>query len=403
MNRRTFLKAGSAVPASLLLAQAIASHAVAADNRKGGGTEARGFPAWFEQTDVFVGGAEGYHTFRIPAIVVTPRGVILAFCEGRKFESQDAGKIDLVLKRSHDGGKTWGPLQVLSTGADRRCGDPCPLLDRKSGAVLIVHMKFPSALTVPDLLAGKGPKQVMVIRSTDDGATWGAEKDVTAQVKGPGWDTYATGPCHGLQLASGRLIVPCYHLTKGQTLENEGQFNASHLIYSDDGGENWKVGGIATQASDECVAVEAADGSVYLNMRYEKKGTTMRLEGWSRDHGVTLTDIREVPELLDPQCQGSALRFTEAKAPGKNRVLFSNLASRTRDHLRVSLSYDECKSWPSSKLINEGPAGYSDLAMHPDQSILCLYERGVKKYYERITLARFNLEWLTDNGDKLGG
>ena len=402
MNRRTFLQAGSAVPAGVFLAAAIAPRAAAAESRKDGGAAGRGLPAWFEQTDVFVGGTEGYHTFRIPAIVVSPHGVILAFCEGRKFESQDAGKIDLVLKRSHDGGKTWGPLQVLATGPDRRCGDPVPLVDRKSGAVLIVYMKFPSALTVPELLAGKGPKNVLVSRSADDGATWSPAKDVTAQVKGPGWDTYATGPCHGLQLASGRLIVPCYHLMKGQTLENEGEFNASHLIYSDDGGENWKVGGIATQATDECVAVETADGSVYLNMRYEKKGATMRLEGWSRDRGATLTDIREVPELLDPQCQGSAIRFTEAKTQGKNRVLFSNLASRTRDHLRVGLSYDECRTWPISKLINEGPAGYSDLAIHADRSILCLYERGLKKYYERITLARFSLEWLTDNGDKLG-
>jgi sialidase-1 len=403
MNRRTFLKAGSGVSAGVILAEAIAPRATAADIQKGGGTAGRGLPAWFEQTDVFVGGTEGYHTFRIPAIVVSPRGVILAFCEGRKFESQDAGKIDLVLKRSHDGGKTWGPLQILATGPDRRCGDPVPLVERKTGAVLIVYMKFPATLTVPDLLAGKGPKNVMVSRSTDDGATWGPAKDITAQVRGPGWDTYATGPCHGLQLASGRLIVPCYHLIKGQTLENEGEFNASHLIYSDDGGEIWKVGGIAPQASDECVAVETADGSVYLNMRYEKKGATMRLEGWSRDHGATLTDIREVPELLDPQCQGSAIRFTEAKTQGRNRVLFSNLVSRTRDHLRVSLSYDECKSWPSSKLINEGPAGYSDLAIHTDQSVLCLYERGLTKYYERITLARFSLEWLTENGDRLSG
>ncbi|MCL5019935.1 MAG: glycoside hydrolase [Patescibacteria group bacterium] len=402
MNRRTFLRVSGTVPAGIILGESLTDQSIAGQGTIGSkDTREKKGVAWFEQTDPFIGGTEGYNTFRIPAIVVSPKGVILAFCEGRKYEAQDAGKIDLLLKRSMDGGRTWGPIQVIASGPDLRCGDPTPVIDRKTGAILLLYMKFSASLTVPDLLAGKGPKHVIVCKSTDNGATWSEGKEITAQVKGPGWDTYATGPCHGIQLTNGRIVIPCYHLFEAQTLENEGEFYASHLIYSDDGGENWKVGGVAGQWSDECTVEQTADGAIYVNFRYENK-TSTRFQAWSYDNGETLTGFSEAKELIDPQCQGSVIRFTEEKRHGKNRILFVNLSSKTtRDHLRVRLSYDECKSWQVSKLVNEGPSGYSDLAIYTDQSVLCLYERGIKRYYERITFARFNLEWLTENVDHL--
>lgn len=402
MKRRTFLKVVSTMSTGIILGEQLTNQSIAGyGNLIGEDANVKGNVAWFEQTDPFIGGTEGYHTFRIPAIVVSPKGVILAFCEGRKNDPSDVGKIDLLLKRSMDGGRTWGSIQVIASGPDLRCGDPTPVIDQKTGTILLLHMKFPSSLSVSDVLAGKGPKHVIVCKSTDDGATWDTGKEITSDVKGPGWETYATGPCHGIQLTNGRIVIPCYHLLKAQTLENEGEFYASHLIYSDDGGEHWKVGGVAERWSDECTVVETVDGAIYVNFRYENK-TGTRFQGWSHDKGETITGFGEAKELIDPQCQGSVIRYTEEKQHGKNRILFSNLASKTsRDHLRVRLSYDECKSWQVSKLINEGPSGYSDLAIYTDQSILCLYERGIKRYYERITLARFNLEWLTENVDHL--
>lgn len=401
MNRRKFLKSSSTWSAASMFGVSFAAQSSIKSGFLVDEAAQKKGVAWFEQTDPFIGETEGYNTFRIPALVVSPKGVILAFCEGRKYEAQDAGKIDLLLKRSMDGGRTWGPIQVIASGQDLRCGDPTPVIDRKTGTILLLYMKFSASLTVEELLAGKGPKHVMISKSADDGATWDEGKEITAQVTGPGWNTYATGPCHGIQLTNGRIVIPCYHLFKPQKLENEGEFYASHLIYSDDGGDNWKVGGVAGQWSDECSVVQTTDGAIYVNFRYENK-TFSRFQAWSYDNGETLTGFSEAKELIDPRCQGSVIRFSEEKQHGKNRILFSNLASKTsRDHLRVRLSYDECKSWQVSKLVNEGPAGYSDLAIYTDQSILCLYERGIKRYYERITFARFNLEWLTENVDRL--
>ncbi len=85
------------------------------------------------QTPVFVSGEGGYHTYRIPSAIVTPKGSVLAFCEGRKGGRGDAGDIDMILKRSDDGGKTWGKTQVVWDDATNTCGNPCPVVDAKTG------------------------------------------------------------------------------------------------------------------------------------------------------------------------------------------------------------------------------------------------------------------------------
>src|SRR5436305_752105 len=83
---------------------------------------------------VFVGRQDGYHTYRIPSVIVTLRGTALAFCEGRKNNRGDAGDIDLVLRRSTDGGKAWGKLQVVWEDGNT-CGNPCPVVDARTGTV----------------------------------------------------------------------------------------------------------------------------------------------------------------------------------------------------------------------------------------------------------------------------
>jgi sialidase-1 len=103
--------------------------------------------------------------------------------------------------------------------------------------------------------------------------------------------------------------------------------------------------------------------------------------------------------LVEPPAEASAIRLTDARRHGRNRVLFCNPASRTRDTLTLRLSYDECRSWPVSKVLEPGRAAYSDLAVLDDLSILCLFERGDRSPYERLTLARFDLAWLTAGAD----
>jgi len=342
------------------------------------------------QTDVFLSGREGYHTFRIPALVVTTEGTILAICEGRKTSGSDHGDIDLVLKRSTDGGRTWGKLQVIhDEGGDAKVtiGNPCPVVDRSTG---IVWLPFT-----------RNNDRVFVTHSTDDGQTWAKPREITKDVKREHWTWYATGPGHGIQLASGRLLIPCDH--RDPTLpepRDRRSTTRSHVIYSDDGGKTWKVGGILPRRTNECEAVETVDGSLYLNTR-NNFGRKRRAYARSRDGGQSWSEIAFDEALVTPTCQASVVRYTDARRHDRNRCLFSNPAAASRTRMTVRISTDECRTWSQGKVLHAGPAAYSDLAVAPDLAICCLYERGDKHPYERITFAKFDLAWLTDGADRL--
>ncbi|MFH1539189.1 MAG: sialidase family protein [bacterium] len=328
-----------------------------------------------EQIDLFVGGTDGYHTYRIPALLTTQKGTVLAFAEARKNSPADHGDLDLVVKRSTDGGKTWGKMQIIYDRGEQTVGNPAPVQDRNTGTIWL-----------PFTIDNEG---VYVTTSDDEGATWSAPREITNDVKPPEWDWYATGPCHAIQLSTGRLVVPCDHTEKGR-------FH-SHVIYSDDG-ETWKLGGSSEKFTDESTVIELADGRLMLNMR-SNYHNGMRAVALSKDGGESWGKLRFAKDLTEPVCQGSILRFTDGKNHDKNRILFSNPNSRTRDHMTIKISYDEGKSWPVAKLIYEGPSGYSDMAILPDMSIGLIYENGEKKYHEKLTFARLGLEWLTDGRD----
>jgi sialidase-1 len=123
---------------------------------------------------------------------------------------------------------------------------------------------------------------------------------------------------------------------------------------------------------------------------------------WSEDDGITWSEIGFDKSLIEPVCQASVIRFTDVFNHDKNRILFSNPASSNkRERMTVRLSYDECKTWSISKLLYPGPSAYSDLAITSNLNVCCLYERGEKSPYEKITFANFNIEWLTDGVDSL--
>lgn len=338
------------------------------------------------QTPVFVSGQGGYHTYRIPAAIVTPNGTLLAFCEGRKSGRGDAGDIDLILKRSTDGGKTWGQMQVVWDDAANTCGNPCPVVDAKTGTIWLLMTHNLGTDTEAAIVAGKSKagRTVWVTRSTDDGATWVKPVEITKDVTKPGWTWYATGPGVGIQLKSGRLLIPCDSKSDG------GKVRESHVIFSDDGGKSWKLGGVVGPDCNECQAVELVDGSVMLNMR-TYRADNRRLVAISTDGGETFTKPAADQALVEPVCQASILRL-----PGETGgILFSNPASTKREKLTVRLSRDEGKTWRYAKLLHAGPAAYSCLTVLPNGDIGCLYERGDKHPYETITFARFSRDWLT--------
>ena len=345
------------------------------------------------QDPLFVSGEDGYHTYRIPALAVSNQGTLLAFCEGRKHGRGDAGEIDIVLKRSTDGGRTWGEMQLVVSEDNMTCGNPCPVVDRNTGTLWLPFCKNLADGDENLITQGKAPRTVWITHSQDDGATWSEPVEITDTVKEPAWTWYATGPGHGIQLDSGRLLIPCDHMV-GVHFDRRRDPYHSHVIYSDDGGASWRIGGIVDEGTNECAVVQTADGAVYINCRNYRNGKR-RAIAWSEDGGETFIRFGWDSTLVEPICQASLVRLTDARHHDQNRILFANPASEARERLTVRMSTDEGHTWPVAKLLYAGPSAYSDLAVTGDGTVCCLYERGEAHAYETLTLARFDPAWLT--------
>jgi sialidase-1 len=341
------------------------------------------------QTEVFRSGEGGYHTYRIPALITSRKGTMLAFCEGRRGSRSDSGDIDLLIKRSFDQGKTWTKTQVVADFGADTIGNPAPVVEQKTGAILLLLTRNPGSVTEKQIVDSsvEATRTVWITRSADDGATWTPPEEITASVKKPDWTWYATGPGNGIQLRSGRLVIACDHVQKGS------QERHSHVIYSDDRGKTWAIGGVADDKTNESAVAELRDGSLLLNMR-SYRGQNRRDIARSTDGGLTWSKAEPDPALIEPVCQASLIRAVRAGKRSDGRLLFSNPADTKRMRMTVRLSPDDGKTWPLSKVLHAGPAAYSSLAVLRDGSIGILYERGDASPYERITFARFSLGWM---------
>ena len=355
-----------------------------------GSTVAAQAPMVPAEQDLFVSGEGGYHTYRIPSVIVTPSGTLLAFAEARRGGAGDAGDIDLVARRSEDGGLTWSPMVVVGDNGPHTFGNPCPVVDRHTGHILLLTTHNRGDDAERDILAGTshGSRTVWLLRSADDGRTWSAPEELTASVKQADWTWYATGPGIGIQLRDGRLVVPANHAVAGS------QVHRSHVIYSDDGGRTWRIGGTSVDGTNESQAVELADGQLMLNMRnHPSKSPNLRLVALSRDRGATFAAPVADASLPEPPAQASLVRLPGG-APSEHRLLFANPSGPGRRTLTLRLSRDDGQSWPVSRVLYDGPSAYSSLVVLRDGTIGALYERGERSAYERLTFARLRLEWL---------
>ena len=206
------------------------------------------------------------------------------------------------------------------------------------------------------------------MRSTDDGGHWSAPVEITSSVKRPGWTWYATGPGIGIQTRTGRLVVPANHAEAG--------VHRSHLVYSDDGGRHWTIGGVADEGTNESQVVELSDGRLLLNMRnHPPKPVNVRMVATSTDGGTTLGPARADAQLIEPPAQASLIAIPDRGRVAR-RLIFANPASPVRERMTVRLSDDEGATWPAARVLHTGPAAYSSLAALADGSIGVLFERG---------------------------
>jgi sialidase-1 len=336
--------------------------------------------------DLFRSGEGGFHTFRVPALVETTDGSLLAFAEGRRNGVSDTGLIEMVLRRSEDGGETFGPLEVVVQEPSMTCGNPTPTVDPRSGTVLLPFCKNPEDGPEQNVFDGTAARTAWLTKSEDGGRTWDVPVEITRAVKPEGWSWFAFGPGHGLALASGRLVVPSVHACIVDGRHSDPC--RAHVTLSDDGGKTFRVGGVVdVPTSSECELVEIAPDVLYMNVRYEAPGAG-RISAWSRDGGESFDEVVIDPAQTDPCCQGSIALAND----GTGRIVLLNALGPKRQRLAVKVSEDGGRSFGGPTLLEEGRAAYSDVVAQAGGNFACLYECGSQTPYEKIVFSTFRLD-----------
>jgi sialidase-1 len=339
-------------------------------------------------------------------VIVAPNADVLAFCEGRKDGGGFTGNIDIVMKRSTDGGKSWGPLRTIADDGPNTLGYPVPVVERQTRTIWLLMTRSRGDETETQIVAGtsKERTRVFVMSSRDNGVTWSRPVDISAATRRPEWTWYGLGSGIGIQLRSGRLVIPAYH-----NIEKTREFS-SHVLYSDDRGATWQLGGDVGGQTGECQVAERRDGSLYLNARNQRgqnwsivplgagpkpegQEYNQRLVASSSDAGKTWGKVGPDGGLHEPICQGMVYVWPELQPAQKPLWLFSNPAGPGRRNLTLRLSRDEGRSWPVARKLQEGTSEYSCLTRLPDGAIGCIYDRWEDKNY-RVYWARVPLSWL---------
>lgn len=346
----------------------------------------------------------GYACFRIPAMVRTNDGTLLAFAEGRVLNCGDAADIDIVVKRSTDDGVTWSPLQVVNHGGGDTHGNPAPIVDRKTGRILIAET-YNTGRTDSASCSVPCDRTPHLQYSDDDGLTWSQPRDLSDEILPPTWNSwYATGPVHGIQLTRGKHRGRLVFGVNTETWDGSRvTANNAALIVSDDGGDHWKIGatdsypiaadGTWRQKPSEVTLTERTDGSILVSGR-EQDGTDLgqRTQAVSRDGGDSFTaPFRALPDLYAPQVQCSTLGV------GSRILLACDADPDRRRTMMIRSSYDGGRTWDSvdrGTVVTKDWSGYSDMARIDGDTVGLLYEGGAVTATDEIRFARFNEAWL---------
>lgn len=341
-------------------------------------------------TDVFVSGQDGYSMYRIPAIEAAPDGSLVAFAEARKYNAADPGfgkqDIDLVYKRSTDQGATWSPMVVLEDPGELwSAANPALLVDRSNKRLWVFYLRAKPERSTDTARPGTDDFQTQARWSDDNGQTWSQSMDLTVvarDMNDPKWRASVPGPGGPIQTRTGRLLVPMWKTPF-----------ADFAIFSDDHGATWQRGQTVAfpQGGDEDQVVELTNGHILMDFRQNRGGHRWLTE--SADGGQTWDEPRPGVEVTPVAC--AIERFT-ARAAGddRDRILWTGPQGGERRRLVIRISEDEGRTFARERLIYDGYAAYSDLAVLKDRTVGVLWERGVERGYQFITFSRLNREWL---------
>lgn len=352
----------------------------------------------FERATLARPGDNGVHTYRIPALAVAKDGTLLASYDARLDAAHDLpGDIDIQLRRSHDGGRSWSaPQTVVRHAHGSGAGDSSLLVDRDTGRVFLFFAWAPPGVGFWNAQVGNAPgsstQHPRYIWSDNDGLTWQGPRDLITAIKRPGWKGMFATSGHGIQLlddrtARGRLIQPYVF---------RGPDNLIHAVnaYSDDHGASWHIGVPLDGRLDENKAVELADGTVMQNSRSSDSAVHARVVALSRDGGIHFGPAEADPKLPDPHNNGDIIRVAPDAPVDRAEahwLLFSNTADPTeRRRLTIRMSCDDGRHWNAGRVLDPGDAMYSVMARLPDSSFGIFWEDGGGN----LSYARFNLAWL---------
>ncbi len=326
---------------------------------------------------VFSAGQDGVTIYRIPAVIQTLDGTVIAFAEARNDGLDDTGDIDLVCRRSTDGGRTWGETVMIWNAGPNLCNNPCPVVDRSSGRIILL-CNWGLSVDTEWMVMQKNStdtRRAFVLYSDDDGLTWSEPREITESAKDPTWTSYAFGPCHAIQLQkgehAGRIVAPANHGVFGVGTE-------SNVVLSDDNGQTWRVGGLPGDGN-ECTVAELANGDLMLNMReFNDRDSRTRIVAVSHDGGETFEEPWHDDALVEPVCNASLVNYNPS-GDLTETLLFCNPADRQdRINLTVKRSDDSGRTWRPVCPVSEIGA-YCDLLVLPDGSLGVLYETGAQK------------------------
>ncbi len=347
---------------------------------------------------------DGVHTYRIPALGTSPKGMLLCVYDMRRRMGRDLQEdIDIGLSRSTDGGRTWEPARVIMDLGEygglpqeqNGCSDPGIIIDQQTGDIFCFALwmngkpgkhQWVGDGSEPGFEIGKSA-QFMMVRSKDDGVTWTKPENLTRKLKQESWWLLAPSPQQGINLSDGTLVMPV------QGRDGEAALSTfASLMVSRDHGETWTVGKPAYSGGNECQAAVLTDGSIMLNMRNDHE--RFRAVAVTKDLGQTWEPHPTSRNtLIEPNCNGSLLRFDFVTGGMKQHILlFANPhTQKGRTHHTIQVSFDDGKTWPDSHhlLLDEGPgAGYPSLTRVDDDHVGIVYEGSQSHLvFEKIPLA----------------
>lgn len=352
-----------------------------------------------QEVTIFKEGDDGYANYRIPAIVKTKDGKLIAFAEGRVNNAGDFGNVDIVYKISKDNGKTWGALQLAADNGDLQAGNAAPVVDLldpryPQGRIFLFYNTGRSH--EHELRNGNGLRELWYVTSTDGGATWSEKVNITTQGHRPkqpqlnaaynfdeDWRAFANTPGHALQLDSGpykgRLYIPANH--SAGDAKPAGRDYFAHAYYSDDHGKSFKLAEtISFEGGNETMAAQVSENEVYMNTRNQQGQVRNRIVSYSSDGGATWDTTFYDKNLPDPVNQGATLSWRKGK--GYILAVCNAADEKHRDNLTLRVSKDKGKSWYFEKVVAKAPEGYkgsyaaySDIVQLNKKTIGVMYEK----------------------------